>query len=264
MNSKGNDLSTYEKPDSPAGPETDQVVVLLHSLGTDHEMWQGITSLLEGPYSLVAPDSRGHGNNTDSGTIDLTTWVEDITAIVDAYPEADVHLVGLSMGGVQALACGAALGPRIKSLTLANTFATLNSELANKKVDEMRAKINEVGMAEYAKVYLDGTLVAPVDDHSYRSLHRAIAAVSPEHYMESAEATFLVDLTGELAGIMVPTLVITSELDHKTPSSLSQQIKDGIPGAVLVSIPGAGHLSSVEKPAEFVAALKTFLKTTQN
>jgi 3-oxoadipate enol-lactonase len=262
--SKGNDMSTDGNVISPAPPEIEQVVVLLHSIGTDRGMWQGIRPLLESRYSLVTPDSRGHGSNADLGNIDVSAWIEDITAIVEAHSEADVHLVGLSMGGVQALASAAALGSRVKSLTLANTFAALSPELANKKVGEMRAQIEEIGMAEYATAYLHGTLVTPVDEGSYQSLHRSIASVAPERYMESAESTFLVDLTGELAGISVPTLIITSDLDHKTPRSLSEQLKAGIPGATLVSIPDAGHLSSVEKPAEFAVVLDSFLKTTQN
>lgn len=255
-------MSITTKPS--ARPETEQVIILLHSLGTDSSMWQGVTPFLEPNYTLVTPDSRGHGSNGGLGGIDLAAWVADIGAVVDEYPAADVHLVGLSMGGVQAIACGAALGTRLKSLTLANTFATLSPDVAARKVEEMRTQIADVGMSAYAAAYLDGTIVAPVTEDSYQALHRAIATVTPEHYMESAEATFLVDLTGELAGITVPTLVITSDLDHKTPSSLSEQIKAGIPGASIVSIAGAGHLSSVEKPAEFAAALTTFLTTIKN
>lgn len=257
-------MNTKNIVGSRAPAKTEQIVVLLHSLGTDHTMWEDVTSILEDRYLVVTPDSRGHGSNDNPGNISLESWVDDIAAIVNAHPGSDIHLVGLSMGGIQAIACGASLGNQITSLTLANTFAALSPELGQRKVSEMREQIQEVGMAEYAKYYLDSTLVAPISDRSYETLRQTIAAVSPESYIASAEATFFVDLIEDLAGIHVPTLVITSDLDHKTPSVLSEQIKDGIPGARIITIAGAGHLSSVEKPQEFAEALDSFLKATQN
>lgn len=239
------------------------VVVLLHSIGTDRTLWSRLTELLGDRYTIVAPDSRGHGADDRTAPIDRERWVEDVAEVITAHADADVHLVGLSMGGVQALGTALADGTRIASLTLANTFAGLDPAFARAKVDGMRRDIEESGMAAYATAYLDSTLVADVDAADYDALHRAIAGVEPAAYVASAEATFTADYTGALGGIDVPTLVITSEHDAKTPRPLSEQIAAGIRGAELVSIPHAGHLSVVENPERFASELDAFITRVQ-
>jgi 3-oxoadipate enol-lactonase len=57
----------------------------------------------------------------------------------------------------------------------------------------------------------------------------------------------------------VPTLVLVGEEDEITPPAESQRIADAVPGATLVVIPKAGHLSNLERPDEFNQALATFL-----
>ncbi len=62
-----------------------------------------------------------------------------------------------------------------------------------------------------------------------------------------------------LASISVPTLVVVGEEDAVTPPPLSASMAAAIPGAELVVLPGAGHLSSLEQPEAFNAALLRFL-----
>jgi pimeloyl-ACP methyl ester carboxylesterase len=59
------------------------------------------------------------------------------------------------------------------------------------------------------------------------------------------------DSTGDLARISVPTLVITSDLDTLIPADVTAPLADRIPGAVLATIDGVGHLSNVEAPDRF-------------
>ena len=68
------------------------------------------------------------------------------------------------------------------------------------------------------------------------------------------------DVTGRLRQIAVPTLVIVGEEDRALPPAKSRAIAAGIPGARLVTVPGAGHLPCVETPAAYAAILAPFLK----
>ena len=67
------------------------------------------------------------------------------------------------------------------------------------------------------------------------------------------------DSTGDLAGIAQPTLILVGAEDELTPPSLSAQMHEAIAGSTLVEIPGAGHVSNLENPAAFNAALFDFL-----
>jgi len=64
-----------------------------------------------------------------------------------------------------------------------------------------------------------------------------------------------------LASITVPTLIITGADDNLIPPKESELMRDAIPGARLVIIPGAAHLSNIDQPAAFNQAVREFLKT---
>jgi 3-oxoadipate enol-lactonase len=68
------------------------------------------------------------------------------------------------------------------------------------------------------------------------------------------------DSTPVLATIHCPTLIVVGEQDAITPPSMSQDMQRGIAGAELVVIPEAGHMSNLEQPAAFNAALAHFLE----
>jgi pimeloyl-ACP methyl ester carboxylesterase len=68
------------------------------------------------------------------------------------------------------------------------------------------------------------------------------------------------DSTPDLAGIDVPTLVVTSTDDTLIAAEISSPMAEQIPGAELSVIQGAGHLSNVEAPGEFNDLLRTHLE----
>jgi pimeloyl-ACP methyl ester carboxylesterase len=58
----------------------------------------------------------------------------------------------------------------------------------------------------------------------------------------------------------VPTLVVVGEQDTLTPPTVAESLAARIRGAKLVRIEGAGHLSNLEKPDLFNAAVNSFLQ----
>jgi 3-oxoadipate enol-lactonase len=69
------------------------------------------------------------------------------------------------------------------------------------------------------------------------------------------------DLKAELARIAVPTLVLSGSKDGNAPAPMMRRMADAIPGARYVELDGCGHLTNLERPAEFDAALRGFLDT---
>ena len=67
------------------------------------------------------------------------------------------------------------------------------------------------------------------------------------------------DSTDLLASIRCPVLLIVGEEDALTPVEESQRMKEAIQGATLAVIQGAGHLSNLEQPEAFNAAVARFL-----
>jgi 3-oxoadipate enol-lactonase len=239
-------------------PHSDRpTVVLLHSLGTDHRLWRHQINSLTTHYDLSTPDSRGHGKSSATGAINLDAWSDDLYRVVkDRGP---VHLVGLSMGGLQAIAFAAKHPDLVRSVTIANSFARLPIDVADARVNGSTESITRNGMAAFAKEYLDQTLTQPLDSSDYAALYDAISAMTPESYLASAVATFRADVVPLLDSITCPALVVTGELDAKIPSERTAEIIGGIAHAEHEVVPRAGHLSCIENPAHFNAVITSFL-----
>jgi 3-oxoadipate enol-lactonase/4-carboxymuconolactone decarboxylase len=81
----------------------------------------------------------------------------------------------------------------------------------------------------------------------------------PAGYAAACEALAVADLSRTTSTLRVPTLVIVGELDPSTPVASAEAVRDAIPGAQLVVIPGAAHLPMVDHPDAVVAAIRAFL-----
>jgi 3-oxoadipate enol-lactonase len=72
-----------------------------------------------------------------------------------------------------------------------------------------------------------------------------------------AQALSNYDLRPGLLGIDRPTLMMVGTKDATLAGV--RQIKEAIPGAALVELEGAGHISNLEQPAAFTGAIRDFL-----
>jgi len=61
-----------------------------------------------------------------------------------------------------------------------------------------------------------------------------------------------------LPNIRAPTLPVWGEEDERAPLTVARQFHEAVPGARLVTIPGAGHASYLEQPSLFNAAVRDF------
>ena len=67
-----------------------------------------------------------------------------------------------------------------------------------------------------------------------------------------------VDTTDLLSEVVVPTLLIWGEADARSSLEIADQMNQAIPGSELTVLRGAGHLSNLEAPQRFTAALRRF------
>ena len=64
-----------------------------------------------------------------------------------------------------------------------------------------------------------------------------------------------------LTRITVPTLLLCGALDERAPFAGVEDLRRRIPGSELRMIPGVGHVSNVEAPAEFNGEVRRFLRS---
>ncbi len=85
--------------------------------------------------------------------------------------------------------------------------------------------------------------------------------IRPGPYRVAAIALSEADERDVLEHIQVPTLVLCGALDRVTPPEEVRALYQAIPGAIWTMIPGAGHVSNQEQPAQFNTVVLRFLES---
>jgi pimeloyl-ACP methyl ester carboxylesterase len=80
----------------------------------------------------------------------------------------------------------------------------------------------------------------------------------PVGFRLMAMASAQVDTRYLLPNIQVPTFLIWGDADKRSPMNIAYQLRNAIPRARLAVISGAGHVSNLEKPAEFNTIVRDF------
>ena len=237
-------------------------VVFAHSLACDRTMWRPQLAAFAADYALLAYDLRGHGGSSaPAGDYPLELLADDLAALLDALGIGRCRFVGLSLGGMIGQMAALRNPGRFASLTLADTTSRQPAG-ARAIWDERLALVRSQGMAP---------LVAPTLERWFTPAFRAgapaevarigalIAATPPAGYAGCAHAVVGIDLTDQLSAIACPTLVIVGREDGSTPPAAAETIARQIPGARLVVLDHAAHLSNIEQAGAFNAALRAFL-----
>ena len=245
--------------DGPADGEA-PVVVMLHSLGTDLRMWNSQVAPLARRFRVMRYDCRGHGaSDVPSEPISIERFGGDLIALLDHLAVPRAHLCGISLGGLTALWVAAHHPERVDRAVFANTGARIGT------TESWDARIQAVRSGGMSAVR--DTVLARWLGEAFRAAHPDVERAMGElfdgtpaaGYIAACEALRDADLTADVARIRAPALIIAGEMDESTPPALSEALHAAIPGSALTVLRGATHLSNVERPDEFSAAVAQFL-----
>ncbi len=249
-----------------AGPADAPPVVLSHSFLVDHRQYDAQIEMLAAHFRVIAYDHRDHGRSARARTdytIDVLTT--DAVELVRTLGAAPCHWVGLSTGGFVGLRIALRFPELLRRLVLMDTSATGESAYHRTRYGALLWVLRNVGVRAVTgagmKAMFGPTFLRDPAFARQREVWRdRIRDVDPHAMSRFGRAIFTrPDLSAELDRIDIPTLVLVGEDDRPQPPSRARALAAGIPGARLRTIPGAGHLSTVEQPALVNAALRDFL-----
>jgi 3-oxoadipate enol-lactonase/4-carboxymuconolactone decarboxylase len=245
------------------GEREKPLLVLVHSLGVDHGLWDPQMPALLRQFQVLRVDLRGHGaSDAPAGDYTIEQLGRDVLAAVDATARDRFAYCGLSLGGMIGQWLGANVEHRITHLVLANTSPRVG---APELFDARRKAVLEGGMtavenAAMERYFSPRVLASP--NPQVATTRTALLAANPAGYAGCCAAIREMDQRPMLDRIRVPTLVIGGSLDAATPwEGHGDLLAAAIPGAHSVVLEAA-HLSNIEMPSAFTHALFDFLLPT--
>jgi 3-oxoadipate enol-lactonase/4-carboxymuconolactone decarboxylase len=243
------------------GPDRTPVVVLAHSLGQDHTMWDRQAGALDDRFRVLRYDLRGHGaSQVSGGDYSIHELADDVLAIADALEIERFAFCGLSIGGMIGQWLGANAASRIERLVLANTSPRVAdpSAMEMRRKTVLRSGMDAVADAALSRFFSDGFRAR--QPAVVESSRRTLVATSPVGYAGCCAAVRDMDQRLLIGAIRVPTLVISGDLDQSMPwPDHGAVLAAAIEGAKTVRLEAA-HLSNLERPQSFSAALAEFLR----
>ena len=246
-----NRLNVLRKGQGPA-------LLLLHGIGASATAWSKQMERLGAEFTCLAPDLPGYGDSPDAPKPGLDAIVAEVAEVLEGRP---AHVLGVSFGGLTALALARQWPALVSSLVLAD--ATLGRgheplEQRQRWLQNRESLANDLvarSVERAGEIAGRGALPEVVQEIA---LHMRRAR--PSGYMGVARAIAETDARPWLGAIAQPTLLLCGEDDRVTGVDVSRTLLDRLPHARLVVVAGAGHAPHIEQPDRFADAVLAFLR----
>ncbi|MFF3942322.1 alpha/beta fold hydrolase [Streptomyces phaeofaciens] len=238
-------------------------LVLVHGAGTDGRMWLPQLEELADEFTVVAWDEPGAGRSADlPAGFGLGDFAHCLAGVIEDLGQGPAHVAGLSWGGTVALELYRHRPELVRTLVLADTYAGWKGSLPT---EEVAARVEGVrrmlAMPRDAfDPLLPGLFAGEPPAEFVPMLDATAGDVRPETMGAELFLMAEADERDLLPLIEVPTLLVWGELDVRSPLGVAHAFEEAIPGARLVVLPGAGHMSNLEEPEAFDRAVREFCR----
>ncbi|MFZ1468429.1 MAG: 3-oxoadipate enol-lactonase [Paracoccaceae bacterium] len=241
-----------------SGPTTAPPLVLIHALGTDLTLWDGLVAYLP-QHRILRLDLRGHGaSDAPAAPYAMGSLIRDVERVIDHFALKDCVVVGVSLGGMIAQGLAVKRLDLVRGLVLSNTAARIGTAA---QWQDRIAQVRDQGLQAIVQPTMQRWL-----GHNWRdnpalpALQRAFLATPAAGWMGCAAAIAGTDFYETTATLRLPTLAIAGGNDGSTPPDLVRETADLIPGARFQLIQSVGHLPMAEQPQTYAATLTAFLQ----
>ena len=242
-------------------------VVLVHGVGLDATMWDGVVAHMREDHACVAIDMAGHGASIHPAAETLSGYVDALEKDITARADGPVHLVGFSMGAMVAAAYTFCHPGRVSKLVLMNAVYKRNPVARDAVLGRLRdaeesglSVIAEAAIARWfsEKFTTENPDIIQVvrnclrsnDLASYLAAYRVFATVDK-------------DLAPHLRDIACPLLAMTADGDTNSTPEMSSAIADDVQNGRAVILDGLAHGAPIEDPVRVAGALQEFLNEGQ-
>jgi 3-oxoadipate enol-lactonase len=190
----------------------------------------------------------------------MAAYATDLVRVLDDSRIDQAVVCGLSMGGYIAFELLRRVPKRVRAAILCHTKAPADTLEAKRGRDAMAERARKEGSRGVAAELVPRLLARPTPPEVAREVTEMIERQPVGGIVGALRALReRPDSTPLLAEIRVPVLVVAGDDDQIAPAAGMEEMADAIPGAQFVLIAQSGHLSPLEQPRAFTAALNAFL-----
>lgn len=239
------------------------VLMLVHGFPFDRSMWARQLEDLKDIRRCVAVDLRGRGKSAvmAAGEWTIPSYADDVAATIRSLDVGAADVAGLSMGGYVVMALWQRHPELVRSMILIDTRSQEDSPDQKEAREKAAARVRERGTAALVPDLLPKLLARSAPEEVRAEVRRMFEETPGETgAADSLAMRDRPDFTADLTSVSVPALVVHGVDDELVPFDGARQMAELIPGARLVAVPGAGHLSPMENAAAVNAALREFLQ----
>ncbi|WP_328995838.1 3-oxoadipate enol-lactonase [Kribbella sp. NBC_01245] len=244
------------------GPANAPVVLLGSALGTTHLLWQAQVDALAGRFRVVAFDHLGHGASpVPHGPYSMADLGREVLALLDHLGVEQASYAGISIGGMVGLWLAENAPERFKSFAIlcAPALPGGGPQMWTDRADLVRREgAQAVADAAIGRWFLPA--FATANPGLVAAVRHQVVNTPAEGYAACSEAIRDMDLTGGLASIDVPTLLIAADQDESVPVDAVRAVADQIPGAKFELIENSAHLVNLAHPEHVTTLLAHHLR----
>jgi 3-oxoadipate enol-lactonase len=238
-------------------------LLLLHGMGSDHTIWNGVVPELAEHYRVIAPDLRGHGRSPapPAGALSFSEMRSDLIALLDSRGISSAHVVAMSAGGYLAIDLALEQPARVASLFLIGSGAHADAH-TRAVVERWREVAETEGSDAFALRLAKDLLSAEWLEHHLDYLDQMRKEARAHPFRGAAlwgPALRTFDRRGQIGRIKCPTFLLHGMDDAVVDASHPRLVRQTILGAEIRLIPGAGHLLPVERARETAQEIRAFL-----
>jgi 3-oxoadipate enol-lactonase len=257
MKIKANGININYQIDGPSGGPW---LVFSNSLATSMAMWDEQAAALKNSYRVLRYDQRGHGGtDAPAGRYAFDTLLADALGLLDALRIEKAHFAGLSMGGATALGLAERHPERFDRIIVCDSPCQSTPQSAQ-QWEERIAVAQKQGIEALVEPTVSRWF--PPDTVAKNPPHldkvRAMFRSTPVNgFIGCAAALADHDYASAVASVKHLVLFLVGEKDAPAPAM--RKLHEKLPGSHYVELPGAGHISNMDRPVEFNRAVSEFL-----
>ena len=239
-------------------------IVFIHGLGGTSNVWHAQRITLSRYFKVIVTDLTGSGRSDKTPrTYSLEQWADDSAGLIDHLQLDQAVVVGHSMGTAIVQKFAARHPQKTKAIILAGALVELGPP--GKEAFAKRAEaVEKEGMIGVADAILAGALSAGTRERNPAltgMVREMLLANDPKCYAGHCRALIQGSARADQPNIKCPTLLVVGDQDPVTPLALQRQIAAAIGQARIRIVPNTAHLTMLECPEAFNAAVLEFLAT---